>query len=143
MSDAFLAVGSNIDGEVNIPAALRYLLSLVNVRATSTFYQTPSVDDPQQPPFANGVWHIDTDEGPRRLKFDICRAVESRLGRVRTADRSAPRTIDLDLLLYDNLVIKESGLILPAPEIRIRSFTAVPRIRARYCPALRSQRIPR
>jgi 2-amino-4-hydroxy-6-hydroxymethyldihydropteridine diphosphokinase len=128
MSDAFVAVGSNIDCATNIPAALRHLQSLVRVRATSKFYRAAAVGSRQQLPYANGVWHIDTNVGPHSLKFDICRAVESSLGRIRTADRFAARPIDLDLLLYDDLVMNEAGLVLPAPEIRTRSFVAVPLI---------------
>jgi 2-amino-4-hydroxy-6-hydroxymethyldihydropteridine diphosphokinase len=126
MSDAFIAVGSNIEYATNIPAALRHLKSLVSVRATSKFYRAAAVGSHQQLPYANGVWHIDTNMAPHSLKFDVCRAVESLLGRVRTADRFAARPIDLDLLLYDDLVVNETGLILPAPEIRTRSFVAVP-----------------
>jgi 2-amino-4-hydroxy-6-hydroxymethyldihydropteridine diphosphokinase len=128
MSNAFVGVVSNIDFSSNIPAALRHLGSLVKVRATSTFYQTAAVGHPEQLPFANGVWHIETDMGPHKLKFSVCRAVEKKLGRSRASDRFAPRTIDLDLLLYDDVVINEAGLILPEPEIRTRSFVAVPLI---------------
>ena len=56
----------------------------------------------------------------------MLRRIESELGRVRSADRYAPRTIDLDLLLYGDLVIDEPGLRIPDPDIRIRPFIAVP-----------------
>jgi 2-amino-4-hydroxy-6-hydroxymethyldihydropteridine diphosphokinase len=126
MSDAFVAVGSNINAEKNIPAALQQLQSRVCVIGTSAFYRTESVGGAGQPPYSNGVWRIGTAVPPRALKFDILREVESELGRLRTGKRSAARTIDLDLILYDDFIVNEPDLVLPDPLIRERSFIAVP-----------------
>ena len=126
MPDCFLAVGSNIDPESNIPAALTRLCSLTPVLASSTFYRTIYLDRPDDPPFLNGVWLIRTDLSPSELKFDLLRPLEAALGRIRSLDKSAPRTIDLDLILYADFVIDHPALKLPAPEIRIRPFVAVP-----------------
>ena len=95
--DAFIAVGSNIEPSRHVTQALRLLQDRVEVVALSTFYWTSPVDRPGQPRFLNGVWRVHTAIPPKKLKFEVLRGIESRLGRVRTADKSAPRTIDLDI----------------------------------------------
>jgi len=123
---AFIGVGSNIDPEINIPHALDLLRQSVRITGISTFYRTPALGREDQPPFYNGVVAVDTELPPCELKFAELRRIEERLGRWRGADRYAPRTIDLDLILYDDLVIEDEDLILPDPEIAQRAFLAVP-----------------
>ena len=60
------------------------------------------------------------------MKFGVLRAIERELGRVRTGDAYAARTIDLDILLYDDLVVEEEGLTLPDPDICRRPFLFLP-----------------
>jgi dihydroneopterin aldolase/2-amino-4-hydroxy-6-hydroxymethyldihydropteridine diphosphokinase len=60
------------------------------------------------------------------LKFDVLRKIESQLGRIRTSDKFAPRTIDLDMILYGTLVIDEADIKIPDPSIRLYPFVAVP-----------------
>ena len=67
-----------------------------------------------------------TTHQPRELKFDVLREIESQLGRIRTDDKHAARTIDLDLILYDDVTTNEADLILPDPSINIYPFVAVP-----------------
>ncbi len=124
-SVAFVAVGSNIEPQENITAALRALKETLRVRASSTFYRTEALGRRNQPDFVNGVWRIETDLGPARVKNEVLKSVETRLGRLRTDDRFAPRTIDLDLVLYDALVADEIELTLPHPDIK-RPFVYVP-----------------
>jgi len=123
---AFVAVGSNIDPERNVPAALGLLMSHETVTAVSTHYRTAPLDRPEQPPYVNGVWRVETQRDPRSLKHDILRAIETRLGRVRTGDAHASRSIDLDLIAYGDVVSNEPGLLLPDPDIERRPFLAVP-----------------
>jgi 2-amino-4-hydroxy-6-hydroxymethyldihydropteridine diphosphokinase len=123
---AFIAVGSNIDPEGNIPAALDRLTEEVEVAAVSTFYRTAALGRPEQPPFTNGVWQVSTDMAPRLLKNDVLRPIEKALGRVRTRDRYAARPIDLDIALYGDLVISEEDLVIPDPDIRERPFLVIP-----------------
>lgn len=127
-TNAFLAVGSNIEPERNLPRALDMLLAgdELSVIATSTVYRTAPVGHPDQPAFANGVWQIAADPGPRELKFELLREIETALGRVRTEDKYAPRPIDLDLILYGEKAIDSDGLTLPDPDIRRRAFISVP-----------------
>ena len=121
---AYIAVGSNIQPEANIPAALDKLMSCVRVTASSTFYHTAALQRPGGPEFLNGVWQIETDLDARALKFTVLRRIEEELGRTRTADRYAPRTIDLDLLVYGSAAINEPDLRVPDPDIRSRPFLA-------------------
>jgi dihydroneopterin aldolase/2-amino-4-hydroxy-6-hydroxymethyldihydropteridine diphosphokinase len=92
----------------------------------STFYKTVPVERPEQPSFINGVVEIETDIAPKELKHSILRGIESELGRNRTDDKYAARTIDLDILLYDDLVTETDDLQIPDPDIRQRPFVAVP-----------------
>jgi 2-amino-4-hydroxy-6-hydroxymethyldihydropteridine diphosphokinase len=121
---AFIAVGSNIDPEQNIPRALKFLAEMVTIEALSTFYRTEPIGRPEQPPFLNGVVRGRTGLAPRILKFDVLRRIEERLGRARTSDPYAARTIDLDLVLYDAAIMDEPGLRIPDPDIRERPFLA-------------------
>lgn len=122
--EAFIAVGSNIEPEQNLLTALDRLKAKVPVKAVSTVYRTEPVGRPEQPSFLNGVWKILTPLPPRALKFDVLRPLEAALGRVRSEDRYAPRTIDLDILLYGNAVIREPGLEIPDPDLCRRPFLA-------------------
>ena len=123
---AFIAVGSNVDAERNVAAALELLGRLLRVVAVSSFYQTPALGAPGSPNFLNGVVEIETELKPSELKRLVLLEVESKLGRERGDDPNAPRSIDLDLVLYGDLVCSEEGLVLPAPEILERAFVALP-----------------
>lgn len=124
--DVFISVGSNIEPEKNIVGALEQLKQYVDVIAVSTFYQTKAIDRPTQADFANGVFHIQTDISPRKLKFDILRKIESDLGRIRSEDKYADRAIDLDIAIYGDMVINEPDLMIPDRDIRKRPFIAIP-----------------
>jgi len=122
----YIGVGSNIDPERNIPAALRLLRDAGAILgAISNFYRTAPLGSPGAPPFHNGVLRIETRLAPRALKFDVLRPIEDALGRQRSADKNAPRPIDLDLLLYGDRVIDEPGLRIPDLEILERPFLAI------------------
>ncbi|MBN1459414.1 MAG: 2-amino-4-hydroxy-6-hydroxymethyldihydropteridine diphosphokinase [Armatimonadetes bacterium] len=125
MARAFVAVGSNIEPEENVEKGLTKLAAQVHVRGLSTFYRTAPLGRPEQDPFLNGVVEIETDLSPRELKT-VLREIETECGRVRTHDKYAARTLDLDVIVYDELTVCEEGLILPDPEIPARPFLAVP-----------------
>lgn len=124
---AYVAVGSNIEPKRNIAAALRLLQNETGVRVTgiSTFYCSAALDRPEQGDYLNGVWRIETARPAREIRFQVLRSIEDRLGRQRTADKWAPRTIDLDLVLYGQTALDEPGLRLPSPDID-RPFVALP-----------------
>lgn len=123
---AYLGLGSNLGDRLeNLRNAARLLASArgVTVRRSSRVYETEPVG-PRQPEFLNAVVKVRTDLDPRGL-LEACRAVESELGRVRT-DRWGPRTIDVDLLSFDELTLDEPDLVLPHPRMHERGFVLVP-----------------
>ncbi|MCL5103657.1 MAG: 2-amino-4-hydroxy-6-hydroxymethyldihydropteridine diphosphokinase [Armatimonadetes bacterium] len=126
MPIAYIGIGSNIDPEANIAAALRLLGRSVRVIALSTFYRTDPLGPPGSPPFINGAVKIETDIPPRKLKFDVLRKIEDALGRRRTEDKYSPRPIDLDIMVYGDLRVHEPDLNLPDPDILAREFVAHP-----------------
>ncbi len=123
---AFIAVGSNIEAERNVSSALELLDDRARIVAVSSFYWTPALEAPGSPDFLNGVVEIETELEPRELKQSVLLEVEGELGRERDAEKYAPRTIDLDLVLQGDVVCNEEGLVLPAPEIFERPFVALP-----------------
>ena len=126
MTRAFIGIGSNIAPEENIRAALRQLTQSVRLVSISTFYREPAIGRPEDPDYYNGVVAIDTDLPPAKLKWAVLRQIEAALGRSRSMDKYAARTIDLDLLLYGNSVISSDELTLPDPDILTRAFIAFP-----------------
>jgi len=119
----YLSVGANIDPEVNIPRGLRLLSRTLPLCGISTFYRTKAIDRPDQPDYLNGVVALKTDLPPGRLR-DLLREVEHALGRVRTDDTFAARTLDLDILLFGDAVVSSLGLHIPDPDILLRPFLA-------------------
>jgi 2-amino-4-hydroxy-6-hydroxymethyldihydropteridine diphosphokinase len=98
----------------------------VLVLGISTVYRTDPVGRPEQSPFYNCVVEIHTEIPPLELKFQVLRPIEKALGRHRTSDKHASRTIDLDLILYEDLVMNGDDIVLPDPDISRRFFLAVP-----------------
>jgi dihydroneopterin aldolase/2-amino-4-hydroxy-6-hydroxymethyldihydropteridine diphosphokinase len=122
----FIAVGSNIAPDDNVRKALAALDAETRVLAVSTFYLTEPLDRPGQPPFYNGIVEISTELTPLELRDNVLRPIEESLKRERSADKHAPRTIDLDAVLYDSIDFDSEGLKIPDPEITERPFLAVP-----------------
>lgn len=126
MARAFIGVGSNINAEGNVRRALHRLAREVRVVGISTVYRTQALDRPGPPEFYNCVVEVETQIPPAELKRVVLRRIEQELGRVRARDQYAPRTIDLDLLIYGDLVITTPQLVIPDPEIARRPFLAIP-----------------
>ncbi len=124
--DAFIGVGSNIQPGRNISDALARLSKRVDIKGISTFYKTTPILRKDQDDYLNGVWQISTAISPEELKFNVLRTIEKELHRNRGADKYAPRTIDLDILLFGDMVIHEDNLTIPDPDIYKRSFIAFP-----------------
>lgn len=124
----FVALGSNIEPLVNLPAAVEQLANALDVRRASRVFETDPVGSEKQPRFLNAALLVRTDLTPEALKHGVLRPVEARLARVRTADPNAPRTIDLDIALYGELVVDDPvrGLEIPDPEIGLRAHLALP-----------------
>jgi 2-amino-4-hydroxy-6-hydroxymethyldihydropteridine diphosphokinase len=125
-AEVYLTIGSNLEPERNIPEALTLLSAQVRLDGVSTFYRSAPLGRPDQPPFLNGACRLFTDLPPRDLKFHCLRPLEGQLGRMRSRDKFAARTIDLDIALYGSVAIREPDLEIPDPDIRNRPFLAVP-----------------
>ena len=124
--EAYIGVGSNIEPESNITDALARLSKHVEITGISSFYKTTPLLRENQDDYLNGVWQISTSILPGDLKFGVLRGIEKELHRNRESDKYAPRTIDLDILLYDDMVMQEDNLTIPDPDICKRSFIAFP-----------------
>lgn len=137
MARVFIGVGSNIDPEANIRHALQRLAKVITLKAISMFYCTAPVGNAGQTPFYNGVVEVESDLPPVALKYTILRRIEEELGRVRTLNKDASRAIDLDMLIYDELLLASEDLVLPDPLIQERPFVAIP-----LCELAPSLRLP-
>ena len=133
--DTFIGLGANLGDAIG---ALRKTLdALANLPKTrvllhSSFYRSAPVGFAGQPDFINAVARIETAL-PAREVLDYLHAIEDRFGRTREF-RNAPRTLDLDLLLYGDQVIAEPGLAVPHPRMHERRFVLEPLIEITpYC----------
>jgi len=124
---AFVALGGNIgDSPAQIRSALRALAGLPDTRLVrqSSLYRNPPVGYLDQPEFVNSVAQIETRIAPRALLGHLLE-IERAHGRVRDHP-NAPRTLDLDILLYGGQVVHEPGLTIPHPRMPERAFVLVP-----------------
>jgi 3-oxoacyl-[acyl-carrier protein] reductase len=128
MATAFIALGSNLgDRAGTLLAAVRELNATPGVRVTrlSTFHDTAPVGGPaEQPRFLNAAAELATTLGPADLLAALL-AVEQKFGRVR-GTKDGPRTLDLDLLLYDDLVRTGPDPVVPHPRMHERRFVLGP-----------------
>lgn len=124
---AYIALGSNLgDRAEHLRAAIADLAQLGTVQAVSSFYETDPVGKVVQPDFVNAVVHLRTALPPQQLMAELLR-IEQRHGRDRRGFPSkGPRTLDLDLLSYDDLVLETASLTLPHPALAERAFVLVP-----------------
>ena len=124
---AFVALGANLaDPAHQIRAALESLSRLPDSRLlrASSLYRTAPVGVAGQPDFINAVALVETTLAPHELLTALF-AIEAEFGRRRDY-RNAPRTLDLDLLLYDELVLDGTELQLPHPRMHLRAFVLAP-----------------
>lgn len=123
---AYIAVGSNIHPEKNLPAAMDMLAERIDLISISTFYECKALGRPDQPDYRNGVVALRTHLSPNDLIEEVLRPIETKLNRQRSHDKFAARTIDLDLILYGDQVVQANGFSLPDQDIRERAFVAIP-----------------
>jgi 2-amino-4-hydroxy-6-hydroxymethyldihydropteridine diphosphokinase len=128
MPIAYLALGSNVgDRWGNLSAAVKRLRAEPGVRVleVSEFYETAPVGcPPGSGDYLNAAASVETDLSPHELLAVLLR-IERQFGRIRT-ELNSPRTLDLDLLLYDNRVIDTPDLVVPHPRMHERAFVLVP-----------------
>ncbi len=122
---AYIGIGSNIgDKTANCQTAVEGLEEAGRVIGVSSFYYTEPVGYKEQEDFINAVASLETTRSPAEL-LAICHAIEDRLGRRRTV-RWGPRTVDLDILLYGDLVVNRPDLVIPHPLMAMRRFVLAP-----------------
>jgi 2-amino-4-hydroxy-6-hydroxymethyldihydropteridine diphosphokinase len=121
---AFIALGSNIDPETNLPLAAARLSDLGNPIAVSKVYQNPAIAAEPQPDYLNAAVLIETPLDPLTIR-DKLREIEAGMGRIRTEDKFARRTIDLDLCILGDRVLDHAQLSLPDPDLLERAYLAV------------------
>lgn len=127
MNKAYLGLGSNLGKRLdNLKSALSRLASseAIIIAAISSVYETRPVGGPEQGPYLNACVKVKTTLTPTTLLLAL-QLVEDELGRVRK-ERWGPRTIDLDLLIYENIMINSPLLELPHPRLTERDFVLIP-----------------
>jgi 2-amino-4-hydroxy-6-hydroxymethyldihydropteridine diphosphokinase len=124
MAKVYISIGSNIDREHNVEAALTDLRQTYGELEQSRIYETQAVGF-EGDPFYNLVVAFDTDEAPQAVASRL-RDIEDAHGRDRSGGKFSSRSLDLDLLLYDELVLEEGGLHLPRREILEYAFVLRP-----------------
>jgi 2-amino-4-hydroxy-6-hydroxymethyldihydropteridine diphosphokinase len=125
MARAYVGLGGNLgDRHANLRAAVAALGRAGTIVAVSPLYETAPVGYRDQRAFLNAVVALDTALAPVEL-LDALLAVERDLGRERTF-KNAPRTVDLDVLLYDDLIVDEGDLTIPHPRMAERAFVLAP-----------------
>jgi len=103
---AIISLGSNIHPEHNIPLARDWIRQSYDVRAETVFMTTTPVGDPDQDDFTNGAMLIETTFTFEELRTAL-RTIEHRLKRRRTVNRNGPRTIDLDIIVWNDAIVDD------------------------------------
>ena len=127
MTVAYVGIGSNLDEpQAQVESAFQELARLprTRLRARSSLYRSAPLGHAAQPDFINAVAELDTALGAHELLAEL-QAIEARHGR-RRSFANAPRTLDLDLLLYGEAQIEEPSLVLPHPRMHQRAFVLRP-----------------
>lgn len=125
MSVAYLSLGSNLgDREGSLRACIQRLRQLGTISKVSSLYETEPMELREQPWFLNCAVCLETGLNPEQLLTEIQR-IEAELGRNRVVDKG-PRTVDVDILLFDNLILQRQGLQIPHPAMTQRRFVLAP-----------------
>lgn len=126
---AFLGLGSNVgDRLATVESAIADLDGHddITIETVSAVYETEPVGGPEQDPYLNLVAAVTTRLPPRRL-LDACHAIEQQHGRDREREqRFGPRTLDIDILLFEDEVVDEPALQIPHPRLTERAFALIP-----------------
>src|ERR1700753_205601 len=129
MADVLIALGGNVgDVRATFQKAIANICGMTQAAllARSSDYATPPWGDEQQAHFVNACIEIETGLDPHALLFTLHK-IEARFGRDRAREtRWGPRTLDLDLLAYDDVTLQKPELTLPHPRMFERAFVLVP-----------------
>lgn len=126
MHNVYIGLGSNLkDRFTNIKLALYYLATIGKIVKKSSLYKSSPVENKHQPYFLNCVVKLVTKLLPYKLLKKL-KKIEKKLGRKKSKKRYQPRTIDLDILLYDKKIIKSKNLTIPHEKLHKRKFVVWP-----------------
>lgn len=123
---AYLSLGSNIEPEQNMISAVRLLAAMSTLRAVSSVWETKPLGATEQANFLNAAALVETDMAALEFKQNVLRPIEQSLGRVRSGDKYGPRTIDIDLMLFNRDIFELGKHHIPNAEIVERAFVAIP-----------------
>jgi 2-amino-4-hydroxy-6-hydroxymethyldihydropteridine diphosphokinase len=127
MATAYIGLGSNIGDRIkSIKSAIKLLNKnpQIEVKKTSSFYESEPLEYPNQAWFVNAVVQVETSLKPAEL-LKVTADIETELERIRTM-RWGPRTIDLDILLYDQELVSDADLQIPHLRMHARAFVLIP-----------------
>lgn len=128
MSIAYIALGANLGNPLKqAHDAIEAIKQLPQTQLLqiSPFYRSKPLGPQNQPDYLNAVIKLTTLLSPTTL-LSVLQRIEKQLGRVRKANRWGPRTLDLDILLYDKLIINSENLIIPHYDMQHREFVLYP-----------------
>ncbi len=121
----YLSLGSNLgDRAAHLNGAIKRMDTLGKIMAVSSFFETEPVELTAQPWFLNCAVELDTEKMPKQLLASIF-DIEKEMGR-RRVQKKGPRTVDIDILLFGNSIIKAKGLTIPHPAMHDRRFVLEP-----------------
>ena len=144
MASVLIALGGNVgDVRATFGKAIATICGMAQAAlvARSSDYATPPWGDEDQPPFINACIEIDTALDPHALLF-VLHKVEQKFGRDRSKERRwGPRTLDLDMIAYDDVSIDKVELTLPHPRLFERAFVLVPLVEIAPDRLIRGRRI--
>ncbi|MCW8900953.1 MAG: 2-amino-4-hydroxy-6-hydroxymethyldihydropteridine diphosphokinase [Gammaproteobacteria bacterium] len=124
MARVYISIGSNIDAENNVRLAIHALQDYYGKLILSSVYESEAVGF-EGDNFLNLVAGLNTEEDVHSVAATL-RKIEDENGRDRSGPRFSPRTVDLDLLLYDDLILQENDLVIPRDEITKNAFVLLP-----------------
>lgn len=125
---SYIGLGSNLAHPIKqLTTAIPSLQQLKDTHfvSVSRFYQTLPMGFTEQPNFINAVACLETTLSPQTLLLEL-QKIENRQGRIRYGEKNGPRTLDLDILLYDTEIIEEADLRIPHPRLEERAFVLIP-----------------
>ena len=127
-AEVLVGLGSNLDGparQIETAFGMLGVIDQTRLLARSSLYRSAPLGGIEQPDFVNAAALLRTGLSPRAF-LDQLKAIERARGRERDGIRWGPRTLDLDLLAYDGLVLEDPDLTVPHPGIAARNFVLLP-----------------
>ena len=127
MHRIYIALGSNLEKpSKQIQNAIRSIDRIQGISVThiSSLYKTKPIGKLDQPDFINAVIELKGNISPEKLHFEL-QSIETQAGRIRM-ELNEPRTLDLDILLIDEIIMKTNTLTIPHPRMHLRQFVIIP-----------------